>query len=102
MPATNDPQHLQLILWAVLALAGILLAVLGWALKGTLGEIKDGIVNLASDLRNLAATVGTHASSLAQGNVKFEELARRVNGLEDRERKRCNECRFDGSSPGSM
>lgn len=95
MAPTNDPQHLQLILWAVLAVAGLLLGVLGWALKGTLGKIETGIASLASDLRNLAATVGTHASSLAQGNVKFNELERRVNGLEDRERRRCNDCRFE-------
>lgn len=96
MPATNDPQHLQLVLWAVLSVLAVMLGLLGWSLRSTLNDLKGGIASISADLRQVTARVGNHESSLAQGNVKFSELERRVNGLEDRERKRCNSCRYDG------
>jgi hypothetical protein len=88
MPTTNDPQHMQLILWAVLSVVGVLLGLLGWSLRSQLRGLEEGIASIAGDLRQLAARVGNHETSLAQGNVKFSELERRVNGLEDRERQR--------------
>lgn len=96
MPDVNDPQHLQLALWAVLAVLAGVLALLGWALRNSLRDVKDGIAAIAADVRQLASRVGGHESSLAAGNVKFQSLERRVDGLEARERQRCNECHYGG------
>lgn len=94
MDPTQDPQHAQLALWALIAVVPVLLAVVGWSLRNSLRDVKVGITAIAADLRQLAATVGHQQTSLASGNEKFRQIERRLDGVEERERSRCNECRY--------
>lgn len=95
MPTTTDPQHLSLLLWASLAALTLVLAVLGWSLKGTLRGVLDSLEKLGAKLDAIVAQVSAHETSLASGNTLFRELQRRLDGVESRERDRCNRCRYE-------
>ena len=88
MPPTNDPQHLALLLWIGLPLLGVLLALLGWSLRGNLRTLADRIGEVAADVRQLASSVGDHTSRLAAGDEKLRNIEHRLDKLEDRERER--------------
>lgn len=60
--------------------------LLGWSLRQTLRDVRDKLNQVATDVRQLSATTGAHAERLAGGDVRLAELARRVDGLEERER----------------
>jgi hypothetical protein len=73
----------------------LLVAGLGWSLRRNVASLDKGITALgaavervATDVRQLSATVSSHENSLGKGDVKINDLERRVTGLEERERER--------------
>lgn len=63
------------------------IGLLGWSLRQTLIGLRAIVEQVATDVRQLSASVGVHESQLARGDVEIVELKRRVDGLEDRERR---------------
>lgn len=51
-------------------------------------ETRRAVDNLSGNVKELAGAIGSHGERLARGDVKLEELGRRVDGLEARERER--------------
>lgn len=78
----------QLAVSLVGVLATAALGVIGWSLRRNVQELDAKITSIATDLRQLSASVAGHENRLGQGDVKISELCRRVEGLEDRERER--------------
>jgi len=87
----NDIETLKLALAAVTAVMSVVLGVLAWALKRNLRAQDEQLRQIATDTRQLAGTVGKHSEQLASGVVRFQEIERRVGGLEERERGRLEE-----------
>lgn len=84
----NDLENLKLALSAVTAGMMVVLGVLGWSLRRNLRAQDEKLMEIATDTRQLAGTVGKHSEQLASGVVRFQEIERRVGGLEERERER--------------
>ncbi len=80
--------------FAILAVTGAV-GLVGWSLRRNVSSLDSGITALretvtqvATDLRQLSATVSGHQASLAAGDVKLTDFERRLSGLEQRERER--------------
>lgn len=72
----------------LVSVAAIGIALIGWSLRTLLADLR-------SELAALRQVTAGHGESLAKGQEKFRTLERRVDGLEERERGRCRECRID-------
>jgi hypothetical protein len=81
------------------------------SLDKSIGRVEAAVAAIATDVRQLSATVGSHAGRLEAGNVRFDEMERRhtervatlqgrIDGMEERERKRCNECHLRARPTG--
>jgi hypothetical protein len=66
----------------------LLVALLVWSLKRNIQDQDNKLAAIATDVRQLSSTVGNHATSLAAGAQRFQDLSDKVKGLEDRERAR--------------
>ncbi len=96
-----DPQHLAIVLWAVLGVGSVVLGLLGWSLRQNLAAVRTKfeaveqqfssadrkLDAIASDLRTLGAAVGQHDKDLARLGERVDFVVRRVDGLEERERR---------------
>lgn len=68
--------------------ATAVLGILSWSLKRNVSDVDRKLGRMEADLRQAAASIGTHESRLAAGDVELRELRARLQGLEDRERAR--------------
>ena len=66
----------------------IIIGLVAFLIRRSLSA-QDTVLNgMASDMRQISSRVSSHAEALAAGTVRFSELDKRVEGLEERERAR--------------
>lgn len=88
MPSTTDPQHLAIILWALLGLGAVAVGLLAWSLRTNFANVSRKLDDLGRTIATIDGKVTSQGTELAVLRTSHDEIRRRVDGLEERERER--------------